>query len=187
MTRVVAISGSLRKASFNTWLVRAAMDLAPPSCAIEVLSIRDVPLYDGDLEATTGVPPAVQSLKNSLAGADGILLSTPEYNGGIPGVLKNAIDWMSRPAADIARVFGERPLALMGATPGANGTRFAQQALLQPFRTLGVRLWTEQTLYLAGARKVFDPQGQLIDETVRELVRKFIAGFAAFLERNPRQ
>jgi NAD(P)H-dependent FMN reductase len=187
MTQVVAISGSLRKASFNTWLVRAAIELAPPTCAIELLSIDAVPLYDGDVEAASGVPPAVERLKNAVAAADGVLLSTPEYNGGIPGVLKNVIDWMSRPAADIPRVFGERPLALMGATPGLNGTRFAQQAFLQPFRTLGVRLWTEHTLYVAGARKLFDAQGRLVDATVRELVRRFIAAFAAFLERNPRQ
>jgi chromate reductase len=140
-----------------------------------------VPLYDGDVEATSGVPRAVADLKDAFAMADGIVVSTPEYNGGIPGVVKNAIDWMSRPVADIPRVFKDRPLALMGATPGMAGTRFAQQAWLQPFRTLGLHLWTEQALYIAGAGKLFDANGTLTDETIRGRVAKYMAGFCAFV------
>lgn len=180
-THLVALSGSLRAGSYNTALLRAAIELAPADCKIDMLSIRDVPLYDGDVEARSGVPKAVAELKNALAQADGILLSTPEYNGGIPGVLKNAIDWMSRPVADIPRVFKDRPLALMGATPGKAGTRFAQQAWLQPIRTLGLCLWNDKVLYIAGAGQIFDASGALVDATVRELLRTYMAGFGAFV------
>jgi chromate reductase len=185
-SRLLALSGSLRKGSYNTSLLRAAIDLAPADCRIDMLSIREVPLYDGDVEATSGVPKVVANLKDLVASADGILLSTPEYNGGIPGVLKNAIDWMSRPASDIPRVFKDRPLALMGATPGKAGTRFAQQAWLQPIRTLGMRLWTDKALYIAGAGSIFDANGTLVDSVVRELLRAYMVGFAAFVAANKR-
>src|SRR6516165_9146617 len=110
MPTIVAISGSLRAKSFNTMLLRAAVAAAPPGATFDVASIRDVPLYDGDVEAATGAPPAVAALRAKIAAADGLLLATPEYNGSIPGVLKNAVDWMSRPAAEIAHVFGGKPV-----------------------------------------------------------------------------
>lgn len=182
-SNLVALSGSLRKGSFNTALLRAAIAIAPADCRIEMLSIRDVPLYDGDVEAASGVPKVVEDLKNAVAAADGVLLATPEYNGGLPGVLKNAIDWMSRPVADIPRVFRSRPLALMGATPGKAGTRFAQQAWLQPIRTLGLSLWTDKALYIAGAGTVFDANGALVDTAVRDLLRAYMAGFGAFVAK----
>ena len=119
MTRLIGISGSLRRGSFNTALLRAGAELMPEGTELTVETIRGIPLYDGDQEAAEGIPePVVVALKDAIAAADGLLLVTPEYNNSIPGVLKNAIDWLSRPPADIGRVFGGKPVALMGASPG---------------------------------------------------------------------
>jgi NAD(P)H-dependent FMN reductase len=178
---ILGISGALRKGSYNAALLRAAVDLAPANLSIEVASIRDVPLYDGDVEATQGIPEPVRALKDRLAAADGLLLVTPEYNNSIPGVMKNAIDWMSRPPKDIARVFGGKPVALMGATPGAGGTTLAHAAWLAVLRTLGTQPWFGPRVYISQAAKVFDAEGHLTDDTVRATVTKFLAGFAEFV------
>src|SRR2546425_3048293 len=117
MSRIVAIAGSLRRGSFNAALLRAAAALAPEDVTLEIATIKGIPLYDGDVESADGIPPIVAALKDSIATADGLLLATPEYNNSMPGVLKNAIDWLSRPPADIPRVFGNRPVAIIGASP----------------------------------------------------------------------
>ena len=186
MLRLLAISGSVRRASYNTALLRAAIELAPKSCSIELASIREVPIYDGDYEAERGIPEPVRQLKEQFANADGVLISTPEYNGSLPGVLKNTIDWMSRPPADIARVYKQQPVGLIGATPGMGGTRQAQQALLQPFRQLDVRLFTSVLVYVLQAGSAFDAEGKLTDEKVRELLKKYMEAFAAFVAANRR-
>lgn len=183
MTRIVGLAGSLRAGSFNGKLLRAARDLAPEGVAIDVASIAGIPLYDGDLEAAAGIPPAVADLKDRIAGADGLLLVTPEYNHGIPGPFKNAIDWLSRPGKDIARVFGDKPVAVIGATPGMGGTRMAQAAWLPVLRSLGTRPWFGRQLYVAGAGQAFDADGNLVDEKVRGLLREFVEGFARFAAR----
>ena len=136
MTTIIGLCGSLRHGSFNRMLLRAAVDVAPPGTTITQESIREIPLYDGDVEEEQGVPPAVQRLKNRIAEADGLLIVTPEYNASMPGVLKNTIDWLSRPAADIPRVFRGRPVAIMGATPGPGGTALSQAAWLPVVRQL---------------------------------------------------
>ena len=110
MTKLLGISGSLRRGSHNSALLRAATRLMPPEATLEVASIRGIPLYDYDVEVQ-GLPAAVTQLKEAIVGADGVLLVTPEYNNGIPGVFKNAIDWLSRPSSDVKRVFGGRPSA----------------------------------------------------------------------------
>jgi len=181
MSTVIGISGALRRGSFNTALLREAAELAPAELRIEIASIREIPLYDGDLEAERGVPEPVRELKDRIAAAAGLLLVTPEYNNSIPGVFKNAIDWLSRPAADIPRVFGDRPVALMGATLGRGGTLLAQTAWLPVLRTLGVRPWFGPRLLIGSANRVFDETGRLVDEQVRSQLRSFIAGFAAFV------
>jgi len=122
MTRVIGLSGSLRSGSYNTALLRAAARLMPEGVTLEVATIHGIPLYDGDVEAAEGIPAPVAALKDQVAAADGLLLATPEYNNSIPGVFKNAIDWLSRPPADIGRVFGGRPVAVIGASPGGFGT-----------------------------------------------------------------
>ena len=162
-------------------LLRAAAELAPAGTTISIESIRDIPLYDADVEAASGVPPAAQALKEKIASADGLLIATPEYNNSIPGVAKNAIDWLSRPAADIPRVFGNKPVVLMGATPGPNNTLLAQAAWLPVFRTLGTAYWSGGRMIVGGAGKLFDAEGRLTDDATRDRLKTFVEGFAAFV------
>jgi NAD(P)H-dependent FMN reductase len=180
MTTILGIAGSTRKGSFNAALLRAAASVAPAAATIEIASIADIPLYNGDLEAESGIPAPVAALKDRIAGADGLLLVTPEYNNSVPGVFKNAIDWCSRPGKDIPRVFGGRAVALMGATPGPGGTRLAQAAWLPTLRALGTRLFTTKFVYVSGAGSVFDAEGNLVDEKIRRLLTEFMAGFVGF-------
>ena len=163
-------------------LLRAAAAAAPPGTTIAIESIRGIPLYDGDVEAEHGIPTPVQQLKDRIAAADGLLIATPEYNNSIPGVLKNAVDWLSRPPAHIARVFRGRPVAIMGATPGAGATTMSQAAWLPVIRTLGMRPWFEGRLGIPAAGKVFDADGAITDPATQDRVRKFVEGFAAFVE-----
>ncbi|WP_374443619.1 NADPH-dependent FMN reductase [Stella sp.] len=182
MARLVGVAGSLRKGSYNRALLRAAQELVPPGTVLEVATIDGIPLYDGDLEAASGIPPAVAALKDAIAGADGLLLVTPEYNNGIPGVFKNAIDWASRPPADAGRVFGGKPVAVLGASPGGFGTILAQNDWLPVLRTLGTRPWHGGRLMVAQAGRVFDAEGRLADAGIRDRLAQFLAGFAAFVD-----
>ena len=184
MTKLVGISGSLRRQSYNSGLLRAAQDLMPADSHLELATIDGIPLYNADLEAADGIPPAVSALKDAIADADGLLLATPEYNNGIPGAFKNAIDWASRPPADIPRVFGGKPVALIGASPGGFGTILAQNGWLPVLRTLGADLWTGGRLMVAGAGKVFDDEGHLIDEAVTARLGQFVIDFAAAVARS---
>jgi NAD(P)H-dependent FMN reductase len=181
MLRIIGISGSLRARSLNAALLRTAAGLAPAGTTIEIESIKGIPLYDGDLEASSGLPAAVVALKDKIAAADGLLLVTPEYNNSIPGVFKNAIDWLSRPDTDIARVFGGRPVGMMGASPGRFGTLLSQNAWLPVLKTLGTRPWFGQTLYLGGAHKLFDASGALTDEDSRKRIQNYVRGFSEFV------
>ena len=182
MTRLVAISGSLRKASFNTALMRAAIAMAPDGVEIVEGSIRGIPLYDGDLESESGVPEAATRLKDLVAAADGVMLFTPEYNNSIPGTFKNAIDWMTRPSSDIARVFGNKPFAITGASPGNFGTLLSQEAWLPVMRTLGTRPWFGQKLMVSKAGSVF-ADGAIVDEATEKKLRSFVEGFADFVRK----
>jgi chromate reductase, NAD(P)H dehydrogenase (quinone) len=183
MARLIGISGSLREGSWNTALLRAAQSLTGPDVELEIATLHGIPLYDGDLEKREGVPQAVSDLKERIVASDGVLMVTPEYNHGIPGVFKNAIDWLSRPPADIAKVFTGRPFALIGATPGGFGTILAQTSWLPVFRTLGVDYWAEARLMVPRAHTLFDDEGVLEDEATRDKLAKFLAGFAAFATR----
>jgi NAD(P)H-dependent FMN reductase len=183
---IIGISGSLRRGSFNAMLLRAAAELAPTGTTIAIESIREIPLYDFDVESSTGVPAPVQALKDKIAGADGLLIATAEYNNSIPGVAKNAIDWLSRPAADIPRVFGSKPVVVMGATPGPNGTLLAQSAWLPVLRTLGTMYWSGGRMLVPGAGKLFDADGRLADEPTRTRLKTFVEGFATFVANSRR-
>lgn len=182
MAAVLGLSGSLRRSSYNTALLRAAAQLAPTGMVIEIGSIRDFPVYDADIEAQ-GIPACVRELKDRIAAADGLLLVTPEYNNSIPGSLKNAIDWLSRPPADVARVFGGKPVALMGATPGRGGTILAHAAWLPVLRTLGTLPFSGPRVHVSEAASVFDPNGSLVNDAVRATLSKALEAFADFLTR----
>jgi NAD(P)H-dependent FMN reductase len=164
-------------------LLRAAVEAAPAGTTIEVATIRGIPLYDGDLEAESGLPEAVSRLKEQIAGSDGLLLVTPEYNNSMPGVFKNAIDWLARPSADIPRIFGGRPVGIIGATPGPGGTSLSQAAWLPVLRTLGTVPWFGGRVLVSNAGKVFDAEAKLRDPAVLGQVQKFVTGFAQFVER----
>jgi NAD(P)H-dependent FMN reductase len=178
---IVGFSGSLRRASYNSALLRAAAELMPDGSRLDVQSIAAIPLYNGDDEAAHGVPPAAAALKDAIAAADGLLVCTPEYNNSIPGVAKNAIDWLSRPADDIPRVFRGKPVALLGASPGGFGTILSQNAWLPVLRTLGAELWTGGRLMVSRASTVFDADGRIVDARIQEQLRGFVQGFVASL------
>jgi NAD(P)H-dependent FMN reductase len=183
MAQIIGIAGSLRQDSLNRALLHAAKALAPDDCDIVIGSIGDIPLYNGDAEQAQGVPPAVATLKDRIAAADGLLLATPEYNNSIPGVFKNAIDWLSRPPGDIARVFAGKPVALMGASPGRLGTAFAQTAWLPVLRALGTKPWFGQTLYVSGAHQILSSEGELTDDATAERLQNFLINYLNYIKR----
>jgi len=186
--RIIGISGSLRRSSFNTGLLRAAVELMPAGAVLEIGAIDQIPLYNYDVESSSGIPASVAALKDKIAAADALLLSTPEYNNSIPGVLKNTIDWLSRPPADSQRVFGGRLIAIMGASPGNYGTVQSQTAWLPVLRTLRMQPWFGGRLAVAHAGTVFDEAGVLKDEKVRAQLRDFVQGFVQFVStsRSPK-
>jgi chromate reductase, NAD(P)H dehydrogenase (quinone) len=177
MTHIVGIAGSLRRGSYNLGLLQAAKTLLPDGSTLDVRTIAGIPLYNADDEAAAGLPAAAVALKHAIAEADGLVLATPEYNNGIPGAFKNAIDWLSRPASDIPRVFGGKPVAVIGATPGGFGTVLAQDAWLSVLRLLGTRPWFGGRLAVPNAGKLFDAEGHLTDADIHERLRTFIGGF----------
>lgn len=182
MVKLIGISGSLRNGSYNTALLHAAATMMPEGTELKVESIKGIPLYDGDAETTVGIPTAVARLKDAIATADGLLIATPEYNNSMPGVLKNAIDWLSRPPADIKRVFGSKRVALLGASPGGFGTILSQNAWLPVLRTLGACSWSEGRLLVSRANKVFDDSGAITDQAVKEQLKQFLEGFVRFVQ-----
>lgn len=183
MIRILGLSGSLRARSFNTALLRAAQGLATEGSTLEVATLHGVPLYDGDLEAAEGTPPAVLALKQQILAHDALLLSTPEYNNGVPGVFKNALDWLSRPTPGVADVFKDRPVGLVGASPGGFGTILSQAHWLPVLRALGVRHWSSGRLLVSRAGSVFAADGTMQDEAQRKQLGEFMQGFAAFVAR----
>jgi chromate reductase len=178
LIHILGLSGSLRTGSYNTKLLHAAAALAPDGARIEPAFIHGIPLYDADVEAQ-GIPEPVQALKERIVAAHGLLVVTPEYNNSVPGVLKNAIDWLSRPGSDIPRVFGGRAVGLIGASPGLRGTVLSQTAWLPVLRVLGTRPYFGHVLYVAHAADAFDGDGGLVADDVRERLRRYLEGFVA--------
>jgi len=182
--RILGIHGSLRKGSYNQALLEAARGLLPDEVELEVAGLHGIPLYDADVDAQ-GQPEPVLALKEKVLRADALLIATPEYNASLPGVLKNGIDWLSRPPADIPRLFGDRTVGLIGASTGLRATQLAQAAWLPVFRVLGLVLWTGGQFNMASAHQKFDATGRLIDEDSRARLQKFLSGFVAFAARIP--
>jgi NAD(P)H-dependent FMN reductase len=182
--KILGISGSLRRQSYNTALLRAAQTQTGEGVSLEAATLHGIPLYDGDLEQQEGIPPAISELKARILASDALLLVTPEYNNGIPGVFKNAIDWLSRPAAEIPQIFGNRPVAVIGASPGGFGTIIAQNAWLPVLKTLGTRQWSGGRLMASRANKLFDDNGEMIDEVMRGQLENFLRSFAGFVRGN---
>lgn len=178
--KVAGFAGSLRKASFNRALLRAAVELAPAGMTIEVLEIRGIPVYDADVEAE-GDPAPVAEFKRAVDAADGLLIATPEYNYGVPGVTKNVIDWASRPPRK--SVLDGKPVAVMGATPGMWGTARGQAQLRQAFTFTNSYAMQQPEILVARAGEKFDADGRLVDDTTREYLAKFLVAFAAWIER----
>jgi chromate reductase, NAD(P)H dehydrogenase (quinone) len=180
MVTLLGISGSLREASLNTALLRAATEIKGEGYRLEAATIHGIPLYDGDLEEAEGIPAAVTTLKEKIVAADGVILFTPEYNNGIPGAFKNTIDWLSRPSSDIAKVFGGKAFALVGCSPGNFGTLLSQNAWLSVLHTLGCRVFSEKRLMVSRARTLFDAEGNLTDEATAKRLGDLVAAFARF-------
>lgn len=177
--KLVIISGSLRRQSFNTRLAELMASRLHGSNQGDVATLHGIPLYDGDLEAESGIPEAVESLRHRIKAADGLVLATPEYNAGMPGVLKNALDWLTRPGAEMKPTFGGRPTGLVGATPGGWGTAFAQAGALINLRQLGCNLFPGH-LRVSGASDVLPPDGEP-DEALVEQIDGWLAGFVGFV------
>jgi chromate reductase len=169
--KILAIPGSLRDGSYNKLLIHAAEELAPDGVEIHIFDIDDIPLYNQD-EDTPDEPESVAHLREAIRDADALLLSTPEYNYSLPGVLKNAIDWASRPPGN-APLTG-KPVAIMGAATGMSGTMRAQLAWRPVFLFTDSPMVGKPEVYVAQAGQKFDREGRLTDETARTLIRQLL-------------
>jgi chromate reductase, NAD(P)H dehydrogenase (quinone) len=168
--KVIGISGSLRKGSYNTMALKVAQGLAPEDMTIEIASIGDLPLFNDDVRVQ-GYPPVVQEFRDKLATADALLFATPEYNYSVSGVLKNAIDWGSRPPK---QPFDGKPVAIMGASGGALGSARAQYHLRQMCVFLDMHPINRPEVMIPQAQTRFDSEGNLTDETARGLIRQLL-------------
>ncbi|HET9315477.1 MAG TPA: NAD(P)H-dependent oxidoreductase [Vicinamibacteria bacterium] len=177
---VLGFAGSLRKGSFNRMLLRSAVELAPPGMTIDTFELDLIPLYNGDVEAQ-GNPEPVAEWKEAIHRADAILVVTPEYNYGVPGVLKNAIDWASRPPGK--SVLNGKPAALMGASTGAFGSVRAQLQLRQAFVFTQTHAVLVPEVLVAKAHEKFDAEGRLTDEPTRKFVRQLLEALSVWTER----
>lgn len=176
---VVAISGSLRRGSYNTAALRAAQELAPEGMTIEIAPIGDLPLYNADVQEQ-GFPAEVVALGARIAAADAVLMASPEYNYSVPGGLKNAIDWLSRLPNP---PFAGKPVALMGASMGLLGAARAQYHLRQCFVFLDAYPINKPEVFITQAHLKFDTDGRLTDEPTRGFLRKLLEALAAWTLR----
>lgn len=178
---ILGITGSLRRDSYNTALLRAAASRTGVDVRLEIATLHGIPLYDGDLEQEYGMPAAVEELKARIANSDALLIATPEYNGGVPGVLKNAFDWMSRHPEKGARIFSNRAVAVMGASTSSFGTLRAQGAWQPVLKSLGAHQWVDGGLMVSRADRAFGTDGVLADVAISHQLREFLHGFAQFV------
>jgi chromate reductase len=172
---VVGFAGSLRRASYNRALLRAAAEFAPPTLHVVIHELDGIPLYNADIEAA-GAPPSVVQLRDAIRQADGLLIATPEYNYGVPGVLKNTIDWLSRPPRNSA--LNGKVAALMGASAGIVGTARAQLQLRQALVFTNTHALLQPEVLVGRAHEKFDADGQLVHEATRDILATFLQHFA---------
>jgi chromate reductase, NAD(P)H dehydrogenase (quinone) len=177
---ILGIAGSLRAGSYNRALLRAAQEIAPEGMQITAFDLAPIPLYNGDVEAQ-GDPEPVIALKTAIREADALLIVTPEYNYGVPGVLKNAIDWASRPPGQSP--LNGKPVALMGATPGMTGTARAQLQLRQAFVFTQSYPLAGPEVLVPRATEKFDTEGRLTDEATRQHVRRLLERLTEWTRR----
>jgi chromate reductase, NAD(P)H dehydrogenase (quinone) len=170
--RILGIAGSLRAKSYNLGLLRAAAELLPPGVDLEIVTLHDIPPYNADAQAAEGDPPPVADLKRQVAEADAVLVATPEYNYSIPGVLKNAIDWVSRPPKTCG--IRKKPVGIIGASSGESGTIRSQLALRQVFVYLDAYAMVQPEFRLPRAAEKCDETGLLVDGEQRERLRAYI-------------
>lgn len=178
--RVLGFAGSVRTASYNRALLRAASARAPNGMRVESFDLASIPLFNEDVEAL-GAPSAVTQFKDAIAGADALLIATPEYNHGVPGVLKNALDWASRPAGKSP--LWEKPVGVIGASPGQPGTARAQSQLRQTFEFTNCICMNQPELLVFRAHERFDASGNLTDEIVTQFLDKYLAAFSAWTRK----
>lgn len=179
MPNLLAISGSHRAASFNTHLLNALVELAPEGTSIKLVDYSDIPLYNQDAEAA--FPEVVTALKEKIRAADGIIIATPEYNRGVPGVLKNLVDWTSRPYGDSA--WGGKPVYVLGATIAGTGTALAQYQLKQSLLYLNAYVLGQPETYVSDAHGKFDAEGTLTDQATKDHLAAALATFTTFIDR----
>jgi chromate reductase len=178
--RILGIAGSLRAGSLNRSLLRAAVELAPEGMTIEVFDLLQVPLYNGDVEAD-GDPPGVAALKQAIGASDGVLFATPEYNHGVPGVMKNALDWASRPPREAP--LRAKPVGLIGASPGQTGTARGQSQLRQAFEFTNSYCMPQPELLVFKAHEKFDAEGWLSDAATGEYLQRYLVAFGDWVRR----
>lgn len=168
---VLAFAGSLREGSYNKAVLRAAKELAPESLGITIFALQGIPLYNADVEAK-GDPDRVAEFKKAIRKADGLLIATPEYNHGVPGVTKNAVDWASRPAKNAP--LNEKPVGILGASPGMTGSARGQSQLRQAFEFTNSYCMPQPEILVYRAHEKFDDDGNLTDEATRKFLGKYL-------------
>lgn len=178
--RLVGICGSLRKKSYNRYLLQAAASALPKGAQLTIAEIRDVPLFDQDVLDAHGFPPSVKALRAAIAAADCVLIASPEYNYSIPGVLKNAIDWASR-GSD--QPFAGKTIGIMGATPGGLGTVRGQMHLRQVCIFLNLAPLAKPEVLVSRAHEKFNAEGDLVDEKTRDELGTFLSALVDFTRR----
>ncbi len=180
MTQLLGIAGSLREKSYNKSLLAAAQPLMPEDTSLSVFDLTSIPLYNADRDTDSDRPQSVDALKDLIGKADGLLISTPEYNSGMPGVLKNAIDWASRPA--FKSVLANKPVAVMGASPGQSGTMRAQQDVKAALMGCLSIVFPHRGVYVGSIAAKLDGD-QLIDEKTKEYLQNFLSGYVEFISQ----
>lgn len=177
---VAVLVGSLRRESFNRKMANALLGMAPPSLALEIVEIRNLPLYNQDDDANP--PAASAAFKDRIQHADAVVFVTPEYNRSVPGVLKNAIDVASRPYGKSA--WNGKPAAVISVSPGAIGAFGANHHLRQSLVFLNMPALQQPEAYIGGAAGLFDEHGKLVNDSTRDFLKKFLDAFAAWIEHN---